>query len=681
MTAFEIARRMAELEQPSDAAKAYCVALKKEWEKLSLSERMEAALFVLQFSEEEYRVSFDAFLRLYGEGAFQEEIISLIFDAFYEPNIEELRSRYDNNCRLLEQYPYLFQKTFPDFEQLPLMMVPYDEESYIPFNPESRAFLPRFEPAQPAVRHHFFKNLDQPIFAEEVYSQYELQYLVDNVRKSEWVARENHIYLYYPSWSLFCAYLQVLNLGPILSEEKIVFLIGEERAYYPIDFKEKFGIDYSLCQLKPVAIREVQRLILHGEYSYHNGGDFFTEIFDSHPNCFVREVMFADAERAVDSMQQRLSTASSLEEAKQALAEYDPERISELFLLKAPTRKDLFVAWLMEGKEWNTFIDPASRIVPAVLFQPHFGSTILELEINAQGKGVFYKKMREDLHSSGMFEDFAYIKSFFPVRRFTTSYGSTLKFLLGYEKKRLEDAKKQSNCASENSEVEEHFTRTDEICRCVLNRSYLQDNSEPFLRDSVLVRFEDGKLNPKATFTALSAFLDLPYTESMTFCSEKGRHDPYIGNPVGFDPSAVYYRYDHLMNEYEGLFIEFCLQDIYRYLGYSFLFYDGKPAGMEDVMEWLRHFDHADQCLHDIYRCVFLRRSAETGAVYTSPSDEEQECEEWFQEQLERSRQMRVQTVETLFAITGYADRNGSLLEMIPKLKLDHALLEQPLYH
>ena len=28
-----------------------------------------------------------------------------------------------------------------------------------------------------------------------------------------------------------------------------------------------------------------------------------------------------------------------------------------------------------------------------------------------------------------------------------------------------------------------------------------------------MVRFEDGKLNPKATFTALAAFLDIPYTE------------------------------------------------------------------------------------------------------------------------------------------------------------------------
>ena len=42
------------------------------------------------------------------------------------------------------------------------------------------------------------------------------------------------------------------------------------------------------------------------------------------------------------------------------------------------------------------------------------------------------------------------------------------------------------------------------------------DWQDRLFQDSVLVRFEDGKLNPKATFTALAAFLDLPYTKSMT---------------------------------------------------------------------------------------------------------------------------------------------------------------------
>ena len=55
----------------------------------------------------------------------------------------------------------------------------------------------------------------------------------------------------------------------------------------------------------------------------------------------------------------------------------------------------------------------------------------------------------------------------------------------------------------------------------VLNRNYMVDWQDRLFQDSVLVRFEDGKLNPKATFTALAEFLDLPYTKSMTYCSRR----------------------------------------------------------------------------------------------------------------------------------------------------------------
>ena len=47
----------------------------------------------------------------------------------------------------------------------------------------------------------------------------------------------------------------------------------------------------------------------------------------------------------------------------------------------------------------------------------------------------------------------------------------------------------------------------DAISQRVIDRSTLIDVQNRMFRDSILVRFEDGKLNPKATFTALAAFL------------------------------------------------------------------------------------------------------------------------------------------------------------------------------
>lgn len=80
------------------------------------------------------------------------------------------------------------------------------------------------------------------------------------------------------------------------------------------------------------------------------------------------------------------------------------------------------------------------------------------------------------------------------MRRITTSYAATVRFGL----ERIIETPGEKRVVG------------DAILNRVLNRSYLIDREDRLYRDSVLVRFEDGKLNPKATFTALAEFLDLP---------------------------------------------------------------------------------------------------------------------------------------------------------------------------
>ncbi len=106
------------------------------------------------------------------------------------------------------------------------------------------------------------------------------------------MGRENHIYLHYTDWMTFCAYLQCLELRPLLPGKKLVFLIEGEVEQYPIDFQARFGIDYSQYPVKPVGIREVTRLMWHTQLSAHNGGDFFNEIFYGHPNLWPMNPSF-----------------------------------------------------------------------------------------------------------------------------------------------------------------------------------------------------------------------------------------------------------------------------------------------------------------------------------------------------------------------------------------------------
>ena len=162
---------------------------------------MEAAVYILQ-SGGDYRVSYTCFQELYGQGFFREDCLSIMTQAFYEPNVKTLKKRYEKNCRALEKYPYLFRKDFIPFDDLSIRFYPYDKKGYIPFFVNEERFGNYINFKNSVVSRNFFKELEKPILADDVFSQYELEYLNDNVRDSERVGRENHVYLHYTDWAV-----------------------------------------------------------------------------------------------------------------------------------------------------------------------------------------------------------------------------------------------------------------------------------------------------------------------------------------------------------------------------------------------------------------------------------------------------------------------------------------------
>ena len=320
MNTLDIARKMAALGEQAEAVKAYKLAL-NECQGADETAEMECALNILQFgSGKDYQISFSTFVDLHKRGFAESDIKDIMTLAFYQPNTKMQKKRYDKNCRLLNKYPYLFRKDFMDFEDLPLKFYPFDDNKYVPYDMQAREFGEFFAPYNQVISRNFFADLDKPILAADVFSQYELEYLHDNVRKSEHIARENHIYLHYADWAVFCSYLAVWDLTEILKDKKIVYLIDDEIAQYPIDFKERFGIDYSQYPVRPPGIREYNRLIWHTQLSSHNGGDFFNEIFDAHPNllCYP-SIMFDHTEKAVNDQLEILDKARNFEEVKKQM--------------------------------------------------------------------------------------------------------------------------------------------------------------------------------------------------------------------------------------------------------------------------------------------------------------------------------------------------------------------------
>jgi len=668
MEILEVARKLAAMGQSEKAMEAYSLFLQQDTAPAP-EDKFEAAVYILQ-SGGNYRVAYTCFHELYEAGYFRDQCLDIMIQAFYAPNIKLLKSRYEKNCKLLAKYPYLFRKDFVPFDKLPICFFPYDDNGYLPFDTRDGHFENYFNPRNTVISRNFFKDLENPVLAADVFSQYELEYLYDNVRKSEWVARENHIYLHYPDWEVFCSYLQVLNFRSLLDDKKIVFLIGEEIAQYPIDFKERYGIDYSQYKVKPVGIREVNRMIWHTQLSTHNGGDFFNEIFDAHPNlACVPSVMMENVKEVIASYKKSFESLGSLEQALDVMAPWKrPDIAREMYMLKGTrTEKDILVAMYLVNEKVTSTIDANARIAPALFFQPHFYNIVYKLRTSEDGRAILESKSDDELRSFSPFRDFKYIKTFTPMRRFTTSHAATVRFML---------ASAQGTTGVKQNENTVYVV-PDAVTQRILNRSFMIDPEDRLFRDSILVRFEDGKLNPKATFAALAAFLDLPYTESMTYCSFYGQCDP---NNLGFNPVTVYRTYDEYANESERYYIEYFLRDAYENYGYDFHYYDGAPMDKEKLVKLIAEFKTINHYTFETFRKLYEKGKVIRGGEELEGALASHARDILTGKEIEGFNLNRLHNGIILLNGLRFINKRGQPLRMMPMLQLDPALLEQPLY-
>ena len=554
MKSLEIARKLAEAGMADKAQQAYEIFLMQTDEEKSPKDELEAASYIF-FSKGDYKLAYTIFVSLYNRGLFHDELMNIMLQAFYMPNIQDMQKRYNANIRALQKYPYFFRTDFPDFEDLPIMFFPYDKDRYIPFFKAEDRFGEYTDFNNPVVDRWLFRDLSKPVLAEDVYSQYQLNYLCDTIRKSEVVGQDNHLYLHYTDWETFCAYLQCISFVRLLKEEKPVFLIGEEEAaLYPLDFKQRFGIDYSQYTPRPIAVSEVKRLIWHTQLSSHNGGDFFNEILFDHPNILMTGSI----------MQDNLETVITDLRKAYENGRLTPDIAQPLKRVKNPMEKDFLVAYCLSRKDLQAGLDNNARIAPALFLQPHFSHILYDIKPTGKNNVVTISSEQFDsITRFSIFRQFKYVKTFTPLRRFTTSCAASVRFMAGSE-----------------FQGEDNRAVTDALTERLLNRSYMIDPDERLFKDSVIVRFEDAKLNPEATFTALAEFLDIPYTESMTYCSGTSGKNPvsFIGNAVGFDTSAVYNTYDEFLDESARVLLEYFLRDAYKEYGYDLIYYKGEEA-------------------------------------------------------------------------------------------------------
>ena len=269
----------------------------------------------------------------------------------------------------------------------------------------------------------------------------------------------------------------------------------------------------------------------------------------------------------------------------------------------------------------------------------------------------------QELRDFSPLKGFKYIKTFTPLRRPTTSTGACVRFM----QRQIDEWKPG----------QEPLTIPDELTERVLNRNYMVDWQDRLFQDSVLVRFEDCKLNPKATFTALAAFLDLPYTKSMTYCSRNGERDPESlkGNDRGFDPAAIYRTYEEYLGREERVYLEYLMGDVDRRYGDDFQYYDGAPMDEEAMNALVGRLHGCTDLILASYKKAMEHK------VFFEGEDPEQRRQEILTEIGENMAAKRREIAGVLMRGLRFVNKNGAPLNFMPLLELDPALLEQPLYH
>ncbi len=623
---------------------------------------------------------------LYDNEDFRDQLMKALNKEFYNMKSYKPSDTYKRNCRRLKQYPYCFKEDFVDPEELTVKFFHLPKGGFLPFLKSEGTFGNFITTDWPVVFHYYFDDLENPVLAYDVYSQYELEYLHDSVRKSEDIGKDNHVYLYYTDWMMFCNFLQCLDVLPVLKDEKVVFLFEDELDLYPLDFKESFGIDYSEYPVKPFRISEICRLIWHSQASAHNGGDYFNEIFDSHPNLIVNpSVEFTDIVKSVKDLKKGIKAAKSLEDAYNRLPGLLPELTKELYLMRNRTDKDIFVALNLNNigtnpqNEFKPYLDFNSRIAPIIFCQPHFSQNQHRMHVDDAGRVILTAEQDIQVKQAKIFYGFKYIKMFVPLRRITTSYAASMRFV--HNRLLALDTKE---------EVTEDDLRKaiffDVMTERILSRNYLVDRRDRLYTDCVLVKFEDAKLNPDPVFRALAEFLDIPYTESMKYCSLFGEVDPesYTGNVRGFNTDSVYRTYDDYANENERYFIEFLFQDAYQHYGYDYHYFDKQSISNERLEELVRGFTTANKFIHDSW----MRSASQLASVQLDGKDIEvdpDDTETWetiVGQYIDRFSDTRKNIARAIMLsqIKFYND-DGTPLDFIPQLVLDEETLTQPLYH
>ena len=559
-----------------------------------------------QIAYGDYIVGFDKIMEGFQAGCYDEQVLEQLYKVFSEPNLLEMKEQFTKNKKLLDEYPHFFCDNLiePTGFEDQLLLFPVTDTVFYYFNREDVTFH-KIVVNSCVETKYFFKDITKPLWVEEEYNEFNLAFLVDNVRDSIDFGGDNHIYLFFETEGLFSLLLYYCDMERICVNHKIVFLVGKEKKqYYPLDPKQDFEIDYTTLPPQPIKLSEVKRLVAFSSIDSHCGNAMIDSLLDYHDNLLtIKEFGLS----AFGSFYEEVLKEKTVIEFLNAFIENQQDKKYYSFLaffckvyngsdaalpnfekfINAlrwvlqdtiiPTEQEWFIALYLANamaleRELN------SRIVPAIFHAPHtvFGS---DWEKETEYFVKFYKT-------------FPYLKTFSALRRPDARIGGDIKYEL---KCRELYHLKSREC------VDIMIRECGDMKNIDWRRAYY--NQEAFFEydQMAILRYEDIKAYPRETLLALCEYLDIPWSDAIMTCTHNGLHTIY--NDAGtviddFDlaPLSQTY-YEKYLNIFDCFRLEVLYAKFYEPLGYKARYYNGfvySDEEIEKMMEIPFQFDMFD---------------------------------------------------------------------------------------
>lgn len=532
----------------------------------SVEEKMRQA--VKLFDQQQYREAFTMFADAYNQSedvAERKRIFAILEEAYYLPNAEGLKDRYEGNAAALKNYPYFWDKAFKKYEKLTVKLFPVNDEICYCYDLERDCFTEEYDPNDANQMRYFFDDLDGPIQVKDESNFYNLTFLNDNVRASDDYAGDNHVYLMYTSIEPLERLMQTCDLAEILGMEKFVFLVGEKNWHrYPINFKKKFNINYSKMEPSPIRIEEVKRfcfwyahaysgsIISQAALSESSGVQFFNgQMFNQHSYAGQELLFFTpEFQQAIVELD-HCYTPNQIEEGiragKYTLALDGLDGFLDWLRKTRPyphkyTVREMFCGYFL-FKYSTRGLNP--RVVPVLLYDPHMGTPLLY---------------------NNFLRTFPYLSVLTCVRDPVVSFARFLDYrgmCIGWEDNRI-------------------------IFWAAHDYLFGQELLPEFRPNYCGIRFEDLKQNPEAVCRALCRTLNVPYAAKML--EADGSFNDLEGNTVkGFDDKPLHRDISGIMSEFDQLRFRIFYDPILKHYGYHRFSFEEHPLSDAIVRELFRY--------------------------------------------------------------------------------------------